>query len=122
MIMPLILINVALILAILVALVVKYRRTRDAGFLVLILALVVWPLAAEIVVPVIQIQIDSIAAMHPVMYPFSLFAQGSRPLGELIAGVRLLGRLVGSVLLLMAVCLLRRRSAHTPAPTTSGIS
>ena len=119
MIMVFILINVALILAILVALVVKYRRTRDAGFVVLILALVVWPLAAEILVPVIQIQIDSIAAGHPVMYPFSLFGQGSRPLGELIAGVRLLGRLVGSVLLLMAVCLLSRRSAHTPTPATS---
>ena len=119
MIMLFILTNVALILAILVALVVKYRRTRDAGFLVLILAVVGWPLAAEIVVPVIQIQIDSIAAMHPVMYPFSLFAQGSRPLGELIAGARLLGRLVGSVLLFMAVCLLSRRSPHTPTPTTS---
>ena len=106
MIAVLVLLNVAAFLMIPLVLVRKYLSTRDRGLLVLGVALVVWPLVAEILTALVMVEMDHLAADLPVVYPFSLFAQGTRPLGDLIAMLRLLGRLVSSALIVVGLSML----------------
>lgn len=102
----LILVNILAFLAIPVVLTKKFRRTRDRGLLMLGVALVVWPVAAELLTQIIELQTYGLAMGKTVVYPFSLFAQSSRPLGDFITMLRLLGRLVSSALIVVGLSML----------------
>lgn len=68
-------------------------------------ALVVWPLVAELLARLVEIQIDHLAAGHEVVYPFSLFGR-TRPIADLVVMLRLLGRLVSSALIVLGLSML----------------
>ncbi len=95
-----------------VALVVKYRRTGDTGFLWLGLALVVWPLLGFLEAPLVRVMVDRTLAGEPVVFPFSLVAAGRMSIGSLVASLGYSSRLVRSSLVLLGILhLYRGRSA-----------
>jgi hypothetical protein len=94
---------------------VKYRRTRDIGFLWLGLALVVWPLAEGLLVSWQRPAFERLVSGESVGYfPFSLVKAGKMTPGELVVTLRYCYRLIGLTLGLLAVAFLHRRkqSAH----------
>lgn len=101
-------------IAIAVILVRKYMRTRDAAFIWLGAAVVVWPLVSKLLDGGARILIDRAIRHQPVVYPFSLIETGSITIGRLVAGLAIGQQLIGVVLLLVAVVCLYRTN-HRPA-------
>ena len=93
-----------LYLAIALVLIQKYRRTRDAGFVWLGIAVIVWPLAANVITWGERVAIDRLARHQSVgFYPFTLVERGAATLGSLVFGLAAGQQIVGLVLLLIAV-------------------
>ena len=93
-----------------VLLVRKYRRTGDAGFLLLWLPLVLLPLAALPLALWVQEGADRLAlGTQASVFPFSLVEQGRLTLGRLLTLLNLLQHVVWGVLSLAAVLALRPR-------------
>ena len=93
-----------------VLLVRKYRRTGDAGFLLLWLPLVLLPLAALPLALWVQEGADRLAlGTQASVFPFSLVEQGRLTLGRLLTLLNLLQHVVWGLLSLAAVLALRPR-------------
>ena len=95
-------------LAIVVLLIVKYRSIGDTGLLVLLVALVVWPLCAGLLSFVGGIQMDRLAEGKPVVFPFTLVQAGNVSLGSFVIHLEFLGHLVRQCLALLSVWMLYR--------------
>ena len=97
--------NVAVLMLIAAILTVNFARTRNSGFLWLMVALVVWPLASSVVGAVgVRPAIDRLIAGDEVGYfPFSLVERGHIALGSLLTMLMYFNRLVRSALLIIAI-------------------
>lgn len=95
--------NILLYLGIAIALVVKYRRTRDNGLIWLGVALLIWPLAATPLVYGERHLFDRIIAGEKIgLYPFSLVGEGQITAGNLAVMLGLFHRLTRWGLVLVA--------------------
>jgi hypothetical protein len=102
---------IALILQLVIVVVVvrKYVRTRDIGFIWLGVAAVIWPALNLLLNRGEHILVDRLAKHQPIgFYPFSLVERGNITIGELIETLLSAQRLVGVILLLVAVAFLYR--------------
>ncbi|MGP0074451.1 MAG: hypothetical protein ACLPWF_21255 [Bryobacteraceae bacterium] len=98
-------------LALAIALMRKYIRTRDAGFIWLGAAILVWPLASNYA---FQQLIGWLAGRQPIgFYPFSLVEQGQLTVGELVSMIGSVEQIIGVALFLVAVLYL---SKGAPSP------
>jgi len=117
-IIPNILGGLALVLyfAIAVVIVRKYLRTRDVGFVLLGVAVVVWPLVSGLLQHGERVLIDRLAHGRPVgFYPFSLVERREMSAGVLITSLSLTEQIIGGCLLLIAVIYLSRPKAKAAA-------
>lgn len=104
-----------LYVAIAAVLIRKYRRTRDAGFIWLGVALIVWPLLSGLISQVEGSFIDRLVRHQTVGYwPFTLVERGATTLGSLITGLAAGQRLISLILLLIAIAYLRRTNGNRP--------
>jgi hypothetical protein len=91
-------------LAIVVVLVRNYMRTRDAGFVWLGAAVVVWPFVSSLLDAGARFLIDDHARGQLTgFFPFSLVEHGQTTLGSLVMSFTYLKILIGAVFLLVAV-------------------
>ena len=99
----------ALYLAIIAAVVYKYRRTRDHGFLWLGVPLVIWPLLGVPLSYWLQLVVDRLAGGGRVgFFPFTLVEQGKMTLGSLVVVLAYVRQLVWSGLMLAAIPMLHK--------------
>lgn len=106
-----ILLATALILHIAIAaiLVRQYLRTRDAGFIWLGVAVVIWPGLSRLLEGGEKVFIDRLLNHQSVgFYPFTLAASGQITPGSLVMSFAVLQQLIGVCLLLVAVLYLSR--------------
>jgi len=108
----------ALHLAIAVVLVRKYMRTHDAGFIWLGIAVVIWPAISSVLSQGERVLVDHLVKHEPIgFFPFTLVENGHISIGSLVATLAATQRLVGVLLLLIAVIYLYRvdsRQAFSP--------
>ena len=110
--------TVALIIALVAALVFKYQRTRDTGFIWLGVAVVVWPIISGLLQNGSNILMNRVARGESTgLYPFSLVQHGQMTVGNLFTLIALLLRLIQIGLLLAAVFYLRRTNGASDPPT-----
>jgi hypothetical protein len=109
--------GIVLYLAIIAALVHKYRRTRDQGFLWLGVPLVIWPLLGVPLGYLFQHAVDKLISGGQVgFFPFTLVEQGKTTVGNLVVVLVSVRQLVWSGLMLAAVLMLRKAKAgETPS-------
>ncbi len=101
--------NVIAFIGIVYVMVIKYRRTRDRGFIWLGLALVIWPLVAHCLEVGERVLIDRLSEGQTVsLYPFSLVSRGRITIGYLKATLILLHRFIENALILVALVKLHR--------------
>ena len=107
---------VILHLAIAVVLVRKYVRTRDVGFIWLGIALVLWPVVSSLLDRGQSVLLARLVNHRPIgFYPFSLVERGEMTIGAFFTVLATAQRLVGAVLLLVAVAYLCRARLDRPA-------
>jgi hypothetical protein len=103
-------------LAIIAALVHKYRRTGDRGFLWLGVPLVIGPLLGVPLDHWLHLAMDRLASGGRVGYfPFTLVERGTMTLGDLISVLTLLRHLIWSGLILVAILMLHKTKAGESA-------
>jgi hypothetical protein len=104
-------------LALAIALVRKYLRTRDIGFVWLGVAGVIWPLVSGLLVSGLLIQDKAVLITHHFFrfYPFSLHRQASA--GSVVVVLWSVQQLIGVGLLLVAVLYLHRMKANSTVQT-----
>ena len=91
-------------LAIVVVLVRTFLRTRDAGFVWLGAAVVIWPFVSGLLDAGGRLLLDDHARGHLTgFFPFSMVERGKMTLGDLVMSVTYLKILIVFVLLLVAV-------------------
>jgi hypothetical protein len=96
-------------LVIAVVLVRKYMHTRDAGFIWLGVAVVIWPLVSKLLDSGERVLFDRLVRHQPIgFYPFSLVEHGDITIGGLVAAMATGQQLVGVILLFVAVLYLYR--------------
>jgi hypothetical protein len=96
-------------LVIVVALVYKYLRTRDAGFIWLGVAVILWPSVSGLLNGGKRTLVDSVVRGHLAgFYPFSLIQRGQMTVGTLFTSLSLLQYLIGGSLMLVAVLSLHK--------------
>jgi len=107
---PIVLFSLVVILnlALAVVLICKYLRTRDAGFIWLGVAVVIWPLISGMVDRGIGKYFVRLRYNHlPGLYPFSLVERGQMSIGTFFMIISSLQRLIEVALLVVAVLYLR---------------
>lgn len=110
--------TVALVIALVAALVLKYQRTRDAGFIWLGVAFVVWPIISGMLQNGSRILMNRVARGESTgFYPFSLVQHGQMTVGNLFMLLALLLRLIQIGLLLAAVFYLGRTKRNSEPST-----
>lgn len=110
-----ILLALALVLHIAIAaiLVRQYLRTRDAGFVWLGVAVVIWPGISRLLEGGEKVFIDRLIRHESVgFYPFTLVAAGQITTGSLVMSLAVFQQLIGVCLLLVAVLYLSRANYH----------
>ena len=116
MIVALAVITSVLYCAVAVLLLWKYRATKDAGFLLLGLPLVLLPLVALPLALWIQAGVDRLAlGLQVNAFPFTLVEQGRLTMGRLLTLLNLLEHVAWGVLSLVAVLALQPRRAKDRA-------
>jgi hypothetical protein len=102
-------IDFAVYVALALALVAKYARTRDAGFLWLGVAVILWPLAAYWLDRGEGVLLNRVVHGERIaFYPFSQVASGRMTVGELVRLTGSIQQLIGAALMLVAVLYLGR--------------
>ena len=105
------LLNVIAFIGIVCVMVIKYRNTRDRGFIWLGLALVIWPLVAYCLEAGERVLINRLSEGQTVsLYPFSLVSQGRITIGKLVATLGSFRSFIKSVLILTGLAMLYRGS------------
>ena len=110
---------VLLYVAIIVALIHKYRRTGDRGFLWLGVPLVILPILGVPLDHWLHLAIDRLASGGRIgFFPFTLVEQGTMSLGSLVFLLTAVRQLVGAGLILVAILMLHRaKPSKTPSRT-----
>jgi hypothetical protein len=94
----------------------KYMRTRDAGFIWLGVAVVIWPAVSSLLDQRRDALFDRLVKHQPIgFYPFSLVERGDITIGGLFTALATGQHLVGVLLLLVAVAYLYRANGSHPA-------
>jgi len=102
-------VGVVLYLAIIVALVQKYRTTSDHGFLWLGLPLVLMPLLRFPIAHWLSGTVDQLAkGEHVGFFPFTLVERGEMTIGSLVTLFASVEHLVWSGLILLAILMLHK--------------
>lgn len=106
----------ALHLALAVAVIVKYMRTRDVGFIWLGIAVVIWPIVSRLLDRGVRMAIDGTIKGHPIgVFPFTSVDRGEISIGNLLMIISLAESVIPTALLLIAVfCLCKARLASDP--------
>ena len=106
---PLVLAEGAVELAVVVALVVRYARTRDPGLLWLAGALVAFPVLHSAFSLVIRRQIDNVVSHSGTvwLWPLTAVKRGTLTIGQAVMVVAFVGNLVRDGLILVALLKLR---------------
>jgi len=103
-----------LYLALAVVLVRKYLRTRDAGFVWLGVAVVIWPLVSRFLDHGEGVLFNRIITGHPVgFYPFSLVEQRQMSIVVLADSLISLQQLIGVCLMLVAALYLYKAKSNS---------
>lgn len=107
----------ALYLALALALIAKYMRTRDAGFIWLGAAVILWPLCTYWLNRMEATLLNRVIHGQPVgFYPFNLIAERRMTVPEFVRLSGSFQQLIGAALLLVAVLFLSRPKRE-PAPS-----
>lgn len=107
----------ALYIALALALLAKYMRTHDAGFIWLGVAVILWPLCAYWLNRSEAILLNRVIHGQPVgFYPFNLIASRRMTVPEFVRLSGSFQQLIGAALLLVAVLFLSRAKPE-PAPS-----
>lgn len=117
--MPNLLASTALVLelALAIALLRKYLRTRDVGFIWLGLAVVIWPPVAR---SGTRVLVDRLVGKQPIgFYPFTLVEQGRMSVGSFVVSLGLLEQMIGFGLLLVAVLYLCKTQSNPDRQATA---
>ncbi|MEO6803437.1 MAG: hypothetical protein ABI197_09375 [Granulicella sp.] len=101
-----------LYLAAAVLLVRRYLRTRDMGLLWLAAAIFIWPYLSGLLE---WFPLRMSGNHWPSFFPFSLVSQGQITVGVFFTYLRSFDRLVGAILVLVAVLYLTRRKDNSKA-------
>jgi len=110
----------ALVLHVAIAaiLVRQYVRTRDAAFIWLGVAVIVWPGVSRLLEDGQKVFIDHLINHQSVgFYPFTLVASGQMTIGSLMTWFAVFRQFVGICFLLVAVLYLSREKTRTVQPT-----
>jgi hypothetical protein len=103
-------INLALFVAVTVALVYRYRESRQSGFLWLAVPLVLLPLLSLPIAHWIKASVDRLSrGEQSAMFPFSLVESGRMTLGSLLSFWNGISHIVWSGFVLVGILLLRER-------------
>ena len=103
-------INLALFVAVAVALVYRYRESRQSGFLWLAVPLVLLPLLSLPIAHWIKTSVDRLSASEPnAMFPFSLVESGRMTLGSLLSFWNGASHIVWSGFVLVGILMLGER-------------
>jgi len=103
-------INSALFVAVAVALVCKYRESRQSGFLWLVVSLVLFPLLSLPIAHWIKGAVDRLSAGEPnAVFPFSLVESGRMTLGSLLSFWNGASHIVWSGFVLVGILMLGDR-------------
>ena len=100
--------NIFALVAIAVVVVMKYRLTKDRGLLMLLIALVAWPVCVMVLDGVTRFFLLLLAAGEPVVFPFTLVQTGQLSFASLAALLRGLAQFVSSTFVLIGVWMLYR--------------
>ncbi len=100
--------NVFALVAIAVVVVMKYRLTKDRGLLMLLIALVAWPVCVMVLDGVTRFFLLVLATGGPVVFPFTLVQTGELSFVPLAALLRGLAQFVSSTFVLIGVWMLYR--------------
>ena len=105
--------NTIMFLALVVVFALKYRQTRDPGFLWLAVSLVLFPLLGMFLgAPIahwIKLNVDKLASGEPVgTFPFTLVESGRMTVGSLFAVFSSVQHLAWTAFVLVAVLMLCR--------------
>jgi hypothetical protein len=105
-------------LAIAVVAVRKYIRTRDRGFVWLVIAVVLWPLINNVINKYENSVLTRVfrGGHAPTFFPFSLSSSQQMTTGTLIYLLTSIQSLVGISLVLVAILQLYKRNAAAKAP------
>jgi len=115
---------IALYIAVLCLLVLAYRRTRNTGFLWLVMALVLWPLVSHLTGALYQHFLSELRNDHrPWLYPYSRMSippceSGQIPPGVFRVRLEFFNLLLGQILLFVGLVALIRnmRSQRSTQP------
>jgi len=106
-------------LAIALILMRTYLRTRDAAFIWLGGAVVIWPFVSNALNAGERVLVDRTLRHEWVaFYPFTLVERGEVTMGSLISSLAILQQLVGVCLLLVAVFYLSRTASNNVNSTS----
>jgi hypothetical protein len=106
----------ALVLHLVIAMVLvrKYIRTRDAGFIWLGAAVVVWPVVSNLLNQGEHLLVDRIIRHQPVsIFPFNLVERGDIAISSTMAALAWGEQIIGVGLLLVAVLFLSANRSRT---------
>ena len=113
--------NFLLNLAVIVPLIVGYRRTRNRGFLWLGAATTVWPLVSLLLMAGERALGDRLLVRRvPIgFWPFTLVERGQVDPGEILTSLGVMRAIIGAGLMLVAVLQLSKSSAGTNRQATT---
>ena len=115
-------ITIAFYLAIAILLVRKFIRTRDAGFLWLGVATLIWPRVSGLLDRRELALLGRRMNGQSVGFPFSMVDHGEISFGSLLTFLQLLQYFIGAALLLVAVMYLYRDRTNRNAQLSSPIA
>lgn len=87
----------------------KYIRTRESGFIILGVAVLIWPRVSS---PLERSALQVLGGLLGGVFPFSLIAKAQVTVGELLLTLREIGLIVGAALLLLAVLYPSKTKTH----------
>jgi hypothetical protein len=105
----LVVLQIGLAVAIIVALIRKYLRTRDVGFVWLGVAAVIWPFASGFLAASLRMLVQRGINGNPVaVYPLSLIGHGELTYGSVLAVFSMTRQVIATGLMLIAILYLHR--------------
>ena len=105
----LVVLQIGLAVAIIVALIRKYLRTRDVGFVWLGVAAVIWPFASGFLAASLRMLVQRSINGNPVaVYPLSLIGHGELTYGSVLAVFSMTRQVIATGLMLIAILYLHR--------------
>jgi hypothetical protein len=105
----LVVLQIGLAVAIIVALTRKYLHTRDIGFVWLGVAAVIWPFASGFLAASLRMLVQRSINGNPVaVYPFSMVGHGELTYGSVLLVFNVARQVIATGLMLIAILYLHR--------------